>query len=81
MNSRGRKSNVITSKIAGLHHFRKSGYRIFAFVDNEPENLYAVSEIDPAAGFFCFMQIRSSKSKRKTRAANFVSGNRYDITS
>ncbi len=79
MNSRGR-NDVITSKIAGLHHFRKSGYRIFAFVDNEPENLYAVSEIDPAGRILLLHADTIFKSKRKTRAANFVSGNRYDIT-
>jgi hypothetical protein len=27
------------AKVAGIHHFAEMGYRVLAFVDNEPSNL------------------------------------------
>ncbi len=32
------------AKVAGLRHFRESGYFVFAFIDNEPNNLKALAE-------------------------------------
>jgi hypothetical protein len=33
-------------RVAGVEHFRDSGYRVFAVVDNESKNLKAISRID-----------------------------------
>ena len=37
---------VERSKVEGLHRFKAMGRRVFAFVDNEPPNLLAVSRAD-----------------------------------
>jgi hypothetical protein len=46
MNRFGLNQKVARSKIDGMRELERSGYRIFAFVDNEPENLAAVHEFD-----------------------------------
>lgn len=38
---------IAAIKPEGIRYFREMGYKVFAFVDNEPENLKAISEIDP----------------------------------
>lgn len=40
-------ASVEQSKVEGLRRFQKNGRRVFAFVDNEPSNLVAVSKADP----------------------------------
>jgi hypothetical protein len=40
--------SIAELKVAGVRHFQAQGYRVFAFVDNEPENLHAVASADPA---------------------------------
>ncbi len=41
------EENVPAVKAAGLRHFQEQGYHVFAFIDNEPENLQAVAQADP----------------------------------
>jgi len=47
MNPGGWNGKVTASKVDGVRHFQNAGYRIFAFVDNEPDNLEAVAGIAP----------------------------------
>ncbi|MDA2928324.1 HAD family hydrolase [Acidobacteria bacterium AH-259-G07] len=47
MNPSGWEQEVGNAKVAGVRHFQAAGYRVFAFVDNEPDNLRAVSQINP----------------------------------
>ena len=44
MNSHGWDKSVRRSKQEGIRYFQNGGYRVFGFIDNEPENLMAVSE-------------------------------------
>ena len=46
MNPLGGEQEVENSKVAGIQYFQERGFKIFAFIDNEPENLKAVSKID-----------------------------------
>ncbi len=46
LNSAGWDEQVEQSKVAGLRHFQKAGYRVFAMVDNEPANLTALADAD-----------------------------------
>ncbi|MCX7966618.1 MAG: hypothetical protein N2596_08340, partial [Syntrophorhabdaceae bacterium] len=46
MNNMGLDGNIPHIKKRGIEYFQKLGYKVFAFVDNEPENLKAVAEID-----------------------------------
>ena len=45
MNPAGWEQEVANAKVAGVRHFKAAGYRVLAFVDNEP-NLQAVSQIE-----------------------------------
>ena len=39
-------SDIENCKCEGIRYFRRLGYRVVAFVDNEPENLAAVSDME-----------------------------------
>ncbi len=47
MNPSGWEQEVGKAKAAGIGDFQAAGYRVFAFVDNEPDNLQAVLKVDP----------------------------------
>lgn len=40
------EADVMASKVKGVQHYQAQGYRVFAFVDNEPENLAAIATYD-----------------------------------
>ncbi|TES91390.1 MAG: HAD family hydrolase [Anaerolineales bacterium] len=46
MNPRGWEERIPDVKVAALKHFQENGYRIFAFIDNEPINLKALAAVD-----------------------------------
>ena len=70
--------NVQESKVSGVRHFQKAGYRVIAFVDNEPDNLTAVSKIDPDKQILLFHANTIFESKRAP--AGTVKGKEYDLT-
>lgn len=41
------RRTVVAAKLAGIEYFRAGGYRPFAMVDNQPQNLEAVAAQDP----------------------------------
>ena len=80
MNPRGWEQEVENSKVAGVRHFQKKGYRIFAFVDNEPDNLKVVSNIDPDQEILLLHANTIFESKRTRLPSRTVKGKAYDIT-
>ena len=48
MNRRGWEEGVEATKVAALADFRRAGYRVFAVVDNEPDNIQAMADADTA---------------------------------
>jgi len=80
MNANGWEGDIVTSKVAGILNFQQSGYRIFAYVDNEPENLRAISEVDPQNQILLLHADTLFKSKRRRLPPHAVSGKRYDLT-
>jgi len=80
MNPNGWEGDIVTSKVAGVLHFQKSGYRIFAYVDNEPENLRAISDVDPQKQILLLHADTLFKSKRRRLPPHAISGKRYDLT-
>jgi hypothetical protein len=46
MNPGGWEERIPDVKVAALKHFQENGYRIFAFIDNEPINLKALAAVD-----------------------------------
>lgn len=68
------------AKAAGIRYFQQLGYRVFAFVDNEPANLQGVSEIDPAQEMLLLHADTIFESKRTQLPAHSIGGNVYDLT-
>lgn len=80
MNPYGWEKNVTNSKASGVRHFQNGGYHVFAFIDNEPENLEAVSKSDLSKEILLLHANTIYESKRKKLPSNSVRGIKYDIT-
>lgn len=80
MNPNGWDQDVINIKVAAVNHFRKVGYRVFAMVDNEPENLDAASKAEPQQEILFLHADTIFESQRKKLPTRVVSGKVYDIT-
>ncbi|MFQ5799424.1 MAG: hypothetical protein ACE5H0_12150 [Bacteroidota bacterium] len=80
MNPQGWEQEVENSKVAGVRHFQEKGYRVFAFVDNEPANLKAVSKLDSNHEILLLHANTIFESKRARLPARTVRGRAYDLT-
>ncbi|MDL1958164.1 MAG: hypothetical protein LWW99_02130 [Deltaproteobacteria bacterium] len=80
MNPAGWDEEVENAKVRGVLHFQKEGYRIFAMVDNEPDNLRAVSKIDPQQEILLLHADTIFESKRTKMPRRTVRGKVYDLT-
>ena len=80
MNSQGWEQEVENSKVSGVRHFQKKDYRIFAFIDNEPDNLKVVSKIDPNREIILLHANTIFESIRTGLPLDSVKGKEYDIT-
>jgi hypothetical protein len=69
---------IAESKVEGMDYFRDRGYRIAAFIDNEPENLKAVADHDRSGEILMLHADTVFSSDRKTMPANAISGSIYD---
>jgi phosphoglycolate phosphatase-like HAD superfamily hydrolase len=63
----------------GLRRFRDAGYRVFAFVDNEPENLAAAAEMDPEGELLLLHADTLFESRRDLLPPAVLSGRDYDL--
>jgi hypothetical protein len=68
------------AKAVGVRHFQQAGYRVFAFVDNEPDNLKAVSDIDVNQEILLLHANTIFRSKRSKLPLHAVAGKSYDLT-
>ena len=73
-------SDIESSKREGIRYFRNLGYRVIAFVDNEPENLAAVSDMEYADEILLLHADTLFESARSRLPRTTVSGDTYDIT-
>jgi hypothetical protein len=80
MNPFGWEQQVGNAKVAGVRHFQEAGYRVFAFIDNEPANLQAVSKIDPKQEILLLHANTIFESKRTRLPSHTVKGKKYDLT-
>ncbi|NER39203.1 MAG: hypothetical protein F6J93_35505 [Oscillatoria sp. SIO1A7] len=80
MNPAGWEKNVLGSKGDGIRKFQKDGYRVLAFVDNEPNNLQAVAEIDLEREILLLHADTIFESKRINLPSRAIKGNAYDLT-
>ena len=73
------QDEVTTAKVAGIHYFQQLGYRVIAFVDNEPENLEAVAEYDVTRDILLLHADTIFKSERNVLPIRAVSGQTYSL--
>jgi hypothetical protein len=79
MNPSGWNKNIVPFKIAGIDYFQKKGFRVIAFVDNEPENLEAVSMNDRTGDILLLHADTVYTSLKDKMPRSAVSGRVYDI--
>ncbi len=79
MNRRGWNEGILEEKTEGIRHFQGKGYRVIAFVDNEPENLQAVAEMDNDEILLLHAHT-IFRSRRDQLPVRTVAGRDYDIT-
>ncbi|MFQ5944421.1 MAG: FAM151A/B family protein [Anaerolineales bacterium] len=80
MNPDGWEHGVQQVKINGLRHFQEMGYHVFAFIDNEPANLKALSKAEPDSGMLMLHANTIFQSKRTRVPAGTVRGKDYRLT-
>jgi len=79
MNPHGWNEKVKESKAQGIQRFLDAGFHVFAFVDNEADNLTAVAEIDSEREIILLHADTLFESKRVQLPAYSASGNAYDL--
>jgi hypothetical protein len=79
MNPCGWEEGVKDTKVAALSDFREAGYRVFAVVDNEPDNIRAMAGAD-TAGEILFLHAGTLYESVRNPTPRTVSGDSYDIT-
>lgn len=80
MNAKGWEQVVARSKVAAIERLRRDGYRIIAFVDNEPENLRAVADADATSEIVLLHADTLFQSARSTIPRGTPRGNHYVLT-
>jgi len=71
--------HVPLAKADGLQHFREAGYRVFAVIDNEPENIESMVQSDPE-GEILFLHADTIFESKRSKTPRTVRGRFYDIT-
>ncbi|HVN94942.1 MAG TPA: hypothetical protein VMT62_00785 [Syntrophorhabdaceae bacterium] len=72
--------DIPDSKQRGITYFREQNYRVFAFVDNESENLKAVSENDPDKEIHLLHAETVFRSAPAALTPHGKNGKVYDLT-
>lgn len=80
MNQYGWAERIEESKVEGIAHFQRRGFRVVAFVDNEPANLQAVADYDRTGEILLLHADTAFASLRERIPEGAVSGNVYDIS-
>jgi len=80
MNPAGWGKDVSASKVEGIKYFKSKGLRIVAFIDNEPENLSAVSKIDLKKEILLLHAETIFESEKRRLPPNSAKGETFDLT-
>ena len=78
MNPEGWERRVADNKAAALRRLRERGYRIFAVVDNEPDNIERMLEADDE-GEILFLHADTIFVSKARRTPRTVSGGTYSL--
>jgi hypothetical protein len=79
MNPQGWEEGVAEAKVAGLAHFQEAGYRVFAFIDNEPANLKSLAAADLEKRVLLLHANTIFESKRMRVPRGTVRGKDYQL--
>ncbi len=71
--------NIRSGKVEGVRHFRSLGFRVFAMVDNEPENLQAIADEDPGHEVLLLHADTIFKSPLHMAPSRSIKGKIYDL--
>lgn len=74
------ETDVTESKDAGIFHFQRTGFRIVAFIDNEPENLEAIARNKANEEILLLHADTIFESHRQKLPSSSLSGRHYNIT-
>lgn len=74
------EGDILQSKVAGIRHFQAQGYRVLAFIDNEPANLRAVADSEVAEDVLLLHADTLFESPLGHRPERSLSGREYDLT-
>lgn len=80
MNPGGWGDHVLQSKVKGIRHFQDEGYRVLAFVDNEPKNLKAVADSGLADDILLLHADTIFQTSQNEIPPETVRGKEYDLT-
>jgi hypothetical protein len=75
------EGDILQSKAAGIRHFRDRGFRVAAFIDNEPANLKAVADADTGEDLLLLHADTLFESSLGQRPQRSLSGREYKLTS
>ena len=67
-------------KVDGVNYFRNLGYRVFSMIDNEPENLQAISHMPTAQDVMLLHADTIFLSQRQHLPQASISGNVFDLS-
>ncbi|MCH8328408.1 MAG: hypothetical protein IID15_07810, partial [Candidatus Marinimicrobia bacterium] len=73
-------SDVLVAKVQGIRYFEEAGYRVIAFIDNEPANLAAIDAADPEHEILLLHAATIFESQRERVPSSAVAGESYDLT-
>ena len=71
---------IASLKAEGVRYFQRKGYRVCAFIDNEPENLRAVADMDRSEEILLLHADTIFKSDHRIMPDHAVTGKVYDIS-
>ncbi|HKY64167.1 MAG TPA: hypothetical protein VJR29_12200 [bacterium] len=74
------EGDILQAKVAGIRHFQEEGYRVAAFIDNEPANLKAVADSEVAGDVLLLHADTLFESPLGHRPARSLSGREYNLT-
>lgn len=81
MNPSSWDHDIVQAKVAGMRRFEAEGFRVVAFIDNEPANLKAVAEADPEHKILLLHADTLFESHPRFIPERSVSGKEYALSS
>ena len=73
------EKKIECAKCEGIRYFQNKGYRVVAFIDNEPANLEAVADMEDAGDVLLLHADTLFETARSRLPRTTVSGDKYDI--